>query len=176
MNDACGRFREQVEVYVYGDLSETTVLERHLTECSACRHELEATKQALATVDRAGLGSAPDEVVEAVISGVLAKVRPALKPATGRRWLGAAAVAASLLVGVFGAWFLLRSAGTVPVTRLDRELELETRAVAVEAEAVLRLLDELEEENDVLVQLLGKDGIEEPGVEPDRKKEEKEPA
>lgn len=173
--DVCERFREQLGLYVYRELSETTAIERHLAECSVCRQELDATRRALAVIDRASLDSAPEGVAEAVISEVLARVRPASKPTTGRRRLRAVAmVAASLLTVAVGAWFFLRTTGGESVTRLDHDLELETQAVATEAEAVLRLLDELEEENDVLARLLGMDGVEDPGVEPDGKKEEKE--
>jgi len=174
--DLCGRFREKLDLYIYGELPDTAALEDHLAECLPCREELDATKQALAVVDRAGLDSAPAEVVQAVISRVLGELRPAPKRLKVRRLNTVAAVAASLLVGAIGTWIFVFSAGTDSAKRADDELELAARAVAAEGESVLRLIDELEEENEILLQLLGKMENEESGFELDRKPEKKEPA
>jgi anti-sigma factor RsiW len=159
---------------LYGELAEASAFERHLAECSACRERLEATRRAMDAVDRAGLDAAPPQVVEAVISGVAAELRPVSKRVADRRWLrAAAALAACLLVAVLGTWVYVLTNGKDPVPpAVAGELELETKAVAAEAESVLHLLDELEKENGTLVQLLGLGAENDPGIEPDEGNEE----
>lgn len=175
MNDECRQFREQLGEYLYGRPAETAALDRHLEGCSGCRRELEATRRALAVVDRAGLGSAPKEVVDGVVSGVIARLHRSPRRAGSRRWLRAVAcIAACLLVGALGAWYFVFSARKGSPALSNGELELQTRAVAAEAQSVLTLLDELESENTALLQLLGGDAADRPGVEPDEKKESKE--
>lgn len=177
MNDQCEQFREQLGEYLYLEPAETAALARHVELCPGCRRELEATRRALAAVDRAGLGSAPEEVVDGVISGVIAQVRRRPKRVAGRRWLRAvASIAACLLVGALGAWYFTFSAGKDAALLPNDDLELETRAVAAEAVSVLTLLDELEGENDTLLQILGEDAVDQPGVEADEQEEPKEKA
>ncbi len=178
MNEqSCEQFREQFGEYIYRELTETTALERHLAECSACRRELAATTRALAAVDRATIGAAPEEVVDAVVSGVVAELRPRpehTEPHRSRkhvsgRWLRAvASLAACLLVGAFGVWILFRTSGRDTAAVSNDELELQTRAVAAEAQAVLHFLDELERENETLVRLIGQDDAGVPENEPDK--------
>jgi len=175
VNDECERFRERLGDYVYGESAQTAALDRHLEQCSGCRRELEATRRALAAVDRAGLGSAPEEVVDEVILGVTARLHRDMRRVARRRWLRAvASVAACLLLGALGAWFFVFSDGKGSAVPSNGQLELETRAVAAEAESVLRLLDELDRENRTLLQLLGGDAVDQPGVEPDEKEEPQE--
>ncbi len=167
-DDACRGFRERLTAYIYGELADTTDFEHHLADCPACRQELEATRHALAMVDRAGLDDAPDGIADAVVSGVLSKLRPTPKrPAT--RWLNrVAAVAACLLVGTIGTWIFVRTSGSDPATNSGRGLGLAARAVSAEGQSVLRLLDELEAEDDILVQLLGEKETEQPHIDPNR--------
>lgn len=174
MNSECEQFREHLGEYLYGELVETGDQGRHLEKCSQCRRELELARHALATVNRAGLDAAPEEVVERVISGVVAQIHGSTRRAVGRRWVRAvAAVAACLLVGLFGARYLISSAGKGSSTVSHGELELEIRAVAAEAQSVLTLLDDLGKENTTLLQMLGGDAADRPGVVPVEKYESK---
>lgn len=175
---ACEQCRDQFGDYLYGEFAEASAFERHLAECSACRERLEATKRALAAVDRAGLDSAPEEVVKAVISGVAAELQPVSKRVTDRRWVRAvAALAACLLLAAVGTWVFVLTTGEGPAPPVVAgELELETRAVAAEADSVLHLLDELEKENGTLVQLLGLGADDKPDIEPAEDREEGGPA
>ena len=120
---ACELCRDQFGDYLYGELAEASAFERHLAECAACCEQLEATKRTLATVDRAGLDSAPSEVVEEVISGVAAELQPARKRVTDRRWVRAVAtLAACLLVAVLGTWAIVCSLpekeGSIGMTKI----------------------------------------------------------
>lgn len=175
---ACEQCQDQFGEYLYGELAEASAFKRHLAECTACREQFEATKRALVVVDRVGLDSAPQKAVEAVISGVAAELQPVSKRVTNRRWLRAiAALAACLLVAVLGTWAIVLTTGegTVPPV-VAGDLQLETRAVAAEAESVLHLLDKLERENGTLVQLLGLGAEDRPVIEPDEDGEEGGPA
>jgi hypothetical protein len=129
-------------------------------------------------VDRAGVDAAPPEVVEQVISGVAAELQPARKRVADRRSVRAvAALAACLLVAALGTWAIVLTTGDGTVPRVVAgELELETRAVAAEAESVLHLLDELEREDGTLVQLLGLGADDKPDIEPAEDREEGGPA
>jgi len=154
----CERIRDQLADYIYGELplAEVEAVECHLSACSDCREELAATRRALAAVDRAGLGSAPDGVAEAVIVGVAARlVRPRLR----LRLL--TSFAAGLALTAAGAWLFL-GAPEGESARANETLAVEAAAVAADAEGVLRLVDDLERENDALLRLLSQGGDKEP--------------
>ena len=154
----CERFRDELGDYLYGGLtpSEHSAAERHLAGCSQCRAELEATRQALAMVDRAGLASAGADVAGSVTEGVVAALGQQRR-ATRRTWLRAAAsVAACLTLAAVGTWAVLRDGSGAA----NRQLEAEASAVGADAESVLRLVDELERENDELLRLMGEGGPE----------------
>jgi anti-sigma factor RsiW len=150
----CEWIRDLIADYIYGGLTEAEVeaVERHLADCPACLAEVEGTRRALATVDRAGLGSAPDGLAEDVIAGVAAElVRP-------RPWLRVAvSLAACLALAVVGTWAFVLAPGSGS-RGPDPALMAETAAVAANAEGVLRLVDELEQENDALLRLLSQGG------------------
>jgi len=147
MNElTCDQVRDQIPDCIYGEASEA--VERHLSTCPACREELAATRRALAVVDRVGLDAAPEGIAEAVAAGVAARlVRP-------RRRIGlVASLAAGLAMAAGGTWLLLRAPGDTG-RQENQVLAAEASAVEADAENVLRMLDDLERENDALMRLL----------------------
>jgi anti-sigma factor RsiW len=155
-DQACEQARERFADYLYGE-ADAEAVERHLTACGVCRAELETMRRALAAVDRAGLAEAPAGVADAVVAGVLPRVRP-----RRRRWLKVAASAAACLAAALGLWLAVGGRGG-DATEANQALVADTRAVAADAESVLRMIDELERENAALIQLLGQGGPPAPG-------------
>jgi hypothetical protein len=78
------------------------------------------------------------------------------------RWVSVAA-AASLLACLLVGWIIMRSTRQPTPAVSNQELELQTMAVAEEAQSVLDLLGELERENETIIQILGQDAGAQPG-------------
>ena len=105
---------------------------------------------------------------EATMPGSVARRR---RRSMAVRW-ASAVVATSLLVCLLVGWIFMSSSENESVTLSNQELERETTAVVKEAQAVLDLLDELEQENETIVRLLDQDA----GDEPIGDSDEREPA
>jgi anti-sigma factor RsiW len=154
----CERFQTQLGEYLLGGLSapDRAAFERHATQCPKCSKELTATRAALAAVDRAGLGSAPAGVAEAVAGGFAGKLRAGVRPRVRFGWLGAAAAAACLAIAALGLWLGTRAPTSPAAAKLTNEqLDAEAQAVEAHARAVLRQLDELTQEYEAVSRMTG---------------------
>lgn len=72
-------------------------------------------------------------------------------------WWTSIVAAASLIACLLAARIYYSSPEQGPQALSSQQLELETKAVMVEAQSVLTLLDELEQENDTIVLLIGQE-------------------
>jgi len=158
----CEHFSEQITDYVCGGPTdaETNTMSRHLAECPACQQELEEYQRTLAIVDQAGLDLPPVGLAEEMTARVLAELsRVERRPIFRFGPRAVAAVAACLLAGLFGVFFVLPG-------NANRELEEQVAAVTAEAESVLWLVHEIEKENEAFLKILAHDDRPLPGVMP----------
>ena len=149
-NRECEHFREQIGDYVCGGLvdSEIDSMNEHLADCADCQQELESYREVLATVDRAGLASAPTGLAGEVTDSVLARLEGAgRRPLLRFRPRAIASVAACLLAGLLGVFFLRPG-------NAEHDLEEQVAAVTANAESVLWLVHEIERENEAFLALL----------------------
>jgi len=148
---SCDAFREQIAEYLCDGLpeEEADTLLGHLSECSVCKQELDSLRETLTIVDEAHLATPPGELADSVTAKVLDELRGANPLPKPRSWPRAiASIAACLLIGLVGVFLADRG-------RPDDTLEAQAAAVAAHAESVLRLVDELERENEILLALVG---------------------
>ena len=116
----CGKFEEQIALYAGGDLDEkgSRLLEEHLSVCGPCRELRDAL-----TEDRLLLRQPPaidDAVRLSVRERVLAATARLAKPPARWKW----AVAASVLIGLLGSWWMTRSfRAEPPGQKVARALE-----------------------------------------------------
>ena len=146
----CEHFREQIGDYLCGGMTseEADAIDQHLADCADCQQEFGSCRAVLATVDRAGLASAPTGLAAEVADGVLARLEGVGKrPLLRFRLRTIASVAACLLAGLLGV-FLLRPGNA------EHDLEEQAAAVTANAESVMWLVHEIERENEAFLALL----------------------
>jgi len=154
----CERFQAQLGEYLLGGLpmADRAAFERHAAQCPKCSKELTATRATLAALDRAGIGSAPAGVAEAVAAGVAAKLRGGVRPRVRLGWLSVAAAAACLAIAALGVWLTTRPPQPPAAAQLSNEqLDIEAQAVEAHARALLRQLDELRQEHEAVSRMMG---------------------
>jgi anti-sigma-K factor RskA len=98
------RFEELLGPYLLGELTveEERELERHLEECSECRHELARARQTHYLLRQLATNEPPAELK----GQILAQVRGEIPARSGREWwFWVSAAAALLVVAILGAGF-----------------------------------------------------------------------
>ncbi len=96
----CQEYEPLIALYVEGDLDDAAGVERHLTECAACRDLLQDLRSSQAALKELALG-------EPVDPALLSEVRSEVLARIGRKrwlvWPWAAALAAGMALGAGSA-------------------------------------------------------------------------
>jgi anti-sigma factor RsiW len=89
----CREYEPLIALYVEGDLDDAAV-ERHVTECAACRELLEDLRASQAALKEFALDPVDPALLIGVRSGVLARIGERRGIAWPLRWISVAALAA----------------------------------------------------------------------------------